>query len=837
MADGNGTTPTDGGNEGSDGTLLGGNIEVIEIQEEMERSFLDYAMSVITQRALPDVRDGLLPVQRRILYAMHELGLRPDRPRMKSARVSGEVMGKFHPHGEGSIYGALVRMARPFSLRDPLIDFHGNYGSPDFAAAASRYTEARLAALASEMLAGIDENTIDFGPNYTNEFQEPSVLPARFPNLLVNGAQGIAVGMATNIPPHNLGEVIDAVVHLIDNPAATADDLMAFVKGPDFPTGALILGRAGIQDAYRTGRGSIRMRARAEIDETKTGVQIVVSELPYQSSMATITTRIADLVNARELEGIRSVDDLSAGDDTKLVIGLKRDANASVVLNNLFKQTGLQTSFGVNMVALVDGVPRTVNLVQALQAYIEHQVDVITRRSQFRLDQKLARAHIVEGLIKALDKIDAIIKLIRGSEDRGAARDALMAKPFAFSEIQANHILDMRLVMLTRLNGAELKDEMKRLQAEIAELESILRSPEKLRGVIKTELGEIREKFATPRRAEITFDPGDLGVEDLIDDEPLVFTMTRAGYVKTTQAGQFRSQGRGGRGVQGGNLKEEDIISQVVHTTAHAYLLFFSNRGRVFRLKAHEIPMKDRTARGTAIVNLLPLANDEKIQAVIDTRNYDDESYLFFATKNGTVKKTVFSEYDKSRREGFIAINLNEGDELVKVIRTSGDDDILMVSRMGMTIRFNENDVRAMGRSAAGVRGMKLKAGTQDEVVSCDVARDDAAILIVTDNGYGKRTQLDKFNTQGRGGQGVIGIKLTAKKGYVVAAFMVGLDDELFVVTSAGVANRQPVRGISSQGRAATGVRLVTLDAGTTVASAAPIIQVEESDPQESLPV
>ncbi|HZN13652.1 MAG TPA: DNA gyrase subunit A [Acidimicrobiales bacterium] len=836
MSDGNGNTPVDG-IEGSDGTLLGGNIEVIDIQEEMERSFLDYAMSVITQRALPDVRDGLLPVQRRILYAMHDLGLRPDRPRMKSARVSGEVMGKFHPHGEGSIYGALVRMARPFALRDPLIDFHGNYGSPDFSAAASRYTEVRLAALASEMLASIDENTVDFAPNYTNEFQEPTVLPSRFPNLLVNGAQGIAVGMATNIPPHNLGEVIDAVSHLIDNPNATPDDLMEFVKGPDFPTGGLILGRAGIQDAYRTGRGSIRMRARAEIDETKTGVQIVVSELPFQSSMATITTRIADLVNARELDGIRSVDDLSAGDDTRLVIGLKRDANAHVVLNNLFKQTGLQTSFGVNMVALVDGVPRTLNLVQALQAYIQHQVDVITRRSQFRLEKAKDRAHILEGLIKALDKIDAIIKLIRASEDRAAARDALMAKPFTFSEIQANHILDMRLVMLTRLNGAELKDELKEKQAEIAELEAILRSPEKLRGVIKSEMAAIREKFATPRKAEITFDPGDLGVEDLIDDEPLVFTITRTGYVKTTQAGQFRTQGRGGRGVQGANLKEEDIISQVVHTTAHAYLLFFSNKGRVFRLKAHEIPMKDRTARGTAIVNLLPLANDEKVQAVIDTRAYDDDSYLFFATKNGTVKKTVFSEYDKSRREGFIAINLKTGDELVKVVRTSGDDDIFMVSRMGMTIRFNENDVRAMGRSAAGVRGMKLKAGLTDEVVSCDVARDDAAILIVTDNGYGKRTQLDKFNAQGRGGQGVIGIKLTAKKGYVVAAFMVGLDDDVFMVSSAGVANRIAVRGISSQGRAATGVNVMNLDPGTTIASAAPIITVEEADPQEALPV
>ncbi|MDP9388706.1 MAG: DNA gyrase subunit A [Actinomycetota bacterium] len=791
----------------------------------MERSFLDYAMSVIVQRALPDARDGLKPVHRRILYGMHDLGLRPDRPRMKCARVTGEVMGKFHPHGASAIYDALVRMAQPFSLRHPLIDFHGNYGSPDFPPAAERYTECRLAALATHMLAGIDEDTVDFGANYTNEFEEPLVLPARFPNLLVNGSQGIAVGMATNIPPHNLGEVIDATTHLIDHPDATPDELMAFVKGPDFPTGALILGRAGIQEAYRTGRGSIRMRARAEIQETKSGHAIVVTELPYQGSVAAVAMKIKELVDGRELEGVRSIDDLSAGNATKVVIGLRRDANPNVVLNNLYKHTPLQTSFGVNMVALVDGVPRTLNLAQALGAYVDHQVDVITRRSQFRLRKARDRAHIVEGLLKALDMIDAIIALIRGSEDRSAARAGLMAEPFGFSEVQANHILDMTLGRLTRLGRSELEDEMAKLRQTIAELEAILTDPARLRAVIKDELGEIREKFATPRRAEITYDPGDIGVEELIDDEPLVVTMTRAGYIKTVAAGAFRSQGRGGRGIQGARLKEEDLITSVIHTTAHAYLLFFSNRGKVYRLKAHEIPMKERTARGTAIVNLLPLAGDERIQAVIATRDFGEDQFLVFATRLGQVKKTTFSEYDKSRRDGFIAINLKEGDELVRVICTGGDDDLFMVSRHGLTIRFSEAEVRPTGRAAQGVIGMRLRP--DDEVVSCDVARDDAAILMVTDAGFGKRTQLDRFPRKGRGTMGVKGIKLTARRGYVVAAFMVGLDDEIMVVSSAGVTMRLPVRGISSQGRDATGVRIMNLDAGQTVASVAPILAAE----------
>jgi DNA gyrase subunit A len=812
----------------SDTPLEFGSVEPIELQEEMERSFLDYAMSVIVSRALPDARDGLKPVHRRILWDMYEQGFRPDRPFVKCARVTGDTMAKYHPHGNSAIYDALVRMAQPFSLRHPLIDFHGNYGSPDFEAAAERYTECRLAQLSMQMLADIDEDTVDFVDNYSGEFTEPAVLPSRFPNLLVNGSQGIAVGMATNIPPHNLAEVIDATLHLIDNAEATPDELMQFVKGPDFPTGGFILGRAGIMDAYRTGRGSIRMRAKAEIVEGKNGaVEIHVTELPYQTSVGAIATKIADLVDSRQLDGIRELDNLSSGDDTKLVVRLKRDAVANVVLNNLYKHTPLQTSFGVNMVALVDGVPRTLNLAQALTAYVEHQRVVITRRTEFRLDKAQKRAHIVEGLLKALDMIDAIIALIRGSDDRAAARAGLMAKPFEFTEVQAEHILDMTLGRLTRLARTELDEEMKKLRQTIADLQNILANPSVRDGVIKTEITELRDKFATPRRAQITFDPGDMDIEDLIADEELVVTMTKAGYVKTVAATSFRTQGRGGRGVAGAKLKEEDLVTDIISTTAHAYLLFFSNRGRVYRLKAHEIPMKERTARGTAIVNLLPLQPGERIEAIIDTRDYETSRYLFFATRKGQVKKTRFTEYDSSLRAGLIAINLKDGDELVKVIQTSGDDDIFMVTRNGTTIRFNENDVRPMGRSTAGVRGMKMKTG--DEVVSCDVARDDAAILITTDAGYGKRTQLDRFNRQARGGQGVRGIKLTAKKGYVVAAFMVGLDDEIFLISSGGVTIRTAVRDISSQGRDATGVRVMNLDAGQTVASVALVLSTDDA--------
>jgi DNA gyrase subunit A len=757
---------------------------------------------------------------------MEQQGFRPDRPFVKCARVTGDTMAKYHPHNSQAIYDALVRLAQPFSVRHPLIDFHGNYGSPDFGPAAERYTECRLSPLAMRLLDGIDENTVDFIPNYDGTTTQPVVLPARFPNLLVNGSQGIAVGMATNIPPHNLGEVVDATIHLIDHPDATPDDLMQFVKGPDFPTGGLILGRAGIMEAYRTGRGSVKMRAKAEIEEAgKRGdrFQIVVTEMPYQVSHDAVATRIKELADSGELAGIDDVnDETSQKTGTRFVVSLKRDANANVVLNNLFKLTQLQTSFPVNMVALVDQVPRTLNLVQALTAYVDHQIEVITRRSEFRLARARRRAHIVEGLLKAIDVIDAVIALIRASDDRAAARDGLMREPFSFSEEQAEHILDMRLGQLTRLSRIDLQEELDKLRETIGELEAILADEGRKRQVIKDELSEIKAEFATPRLAQLTHDTGDISIEDLVDDKELVVVMTQAGYVKTIDADAFRIQGRGGRGVSGTRLRDQDLVSQVIHTTAHAYLLFFSNLGKVYRLRAHEIPERERQAKGMPIVNLLSLAPGETIQAIIDTREFGAERYLFFATRKGTVKKTTFSEYDTSRRDGLIALNLRDGDELVRVIVTGGDDDIFMVSRKGMTIRFKEDEVRPMGRAAAGVRGMKLR--TDDEVVSVDVARDDVAILIVTESGYGKRTQLERFNAQGRGGQGVIGMRLTARKGYVVAAFMVGLDDEIVAVSSGGVTIRMIVRDISSQGRDATGVRVMNLDNGQTVASVAPIL-------------
>jgi DNA gyrase subunit A len=813
-------------------------IEPIEIQEEMERSFLDYAMSVIVRRALPDARDGLKPVHRRILYGMFDMGARSDRPRLKCAEVTGKVMGEYHPHGDGAIYDALVRMAQPFSVRHPLVDFHGNYGSMDDGPAASRYTECRLHPLANVLLDGIDEDTVDFVPTYTNKKDEPSVLPARFPNLLVNGSQGIAVGMATNIPPHNLGEVIDATIHLIDNVEATSDDLMAFVKGPDFPTGGQILGRQGIIDAYRTGRGSVKMRAKAEIVEQSSrrggGFEIIVTELPYQVGPRAVLARIAELVNDKTIDGISHLNDESAKGLVRLVIGLKRDANPQVVLNNLYKLTPLQTSFGVNVVALVGasgeqpGVPRTLTLVQCLQAYIDHQVEVITRRTNHRLAKAKRDEHLREGRLKAINVIDDVIALIRASDDRPAARTGLMAPPFEFSEEQAEDILEMTLGRLTRLARIDLEAELVKLRELITELERILGDAGVLRGVIKDELLEVRNRFATARRSELTHDVGEIADLDLIDDEPLVITMTKAGWVKALEAGAFRTQGRGGRGVTGAKLKEEDLVVEVLHTSAHAYLLCFSNLGKVYRLRAHEIPIRDRSAKGTSIVNLLPLAPGERIQTIIDTRDFDGGGQLFFATRRGQVKKTLLSEYDKSRRDGFIAINLVGGDELVRVIKTAGDDDILMVSRKGMAIRFTESEVRSMGRDSQGVRGMKLRA--EDEVVSCDVCLEDRALLLVTDAGYGKRTQLHHFNVQGRGGIGVIAIKLTAKKGKVVAAYMVGLDDEVVLMSANGVVIRTPVRDISSQGREATGVRLMNMEAGDVVAAVAPVMAEREVD-------
>jgi len=807
-------------------------VTVIEIQEEMESSFLDYAMSVIISRALPDARDGLKPVHRRILWSMYDQGFRPDRNHVKCARVTGDVMARFHPHGDSAIYDALARMAQPFSLRHPLIDFHGNYGSPEDPPAAARYTECKLDSLAMQMLADIDENTVDFIDNYSGDFVEPAVLPARFPNLLVNGSQGIAVGMATNIPPHNLHEVCDAVAHLLHNPDASTDDLMEFVRGPDFPTGGQILGRVGIESAYRTGRGSVKMRASTEVVEKGNGQAIIVTEFPYQVSAGAVARKISELVNSRELDGIRDINDESSGDDTRFVITLKRDANPEVVLNNLWKATPLQTSFGVNMVALVGGVPRTLNLRDALVAYVDHQIVVVTRRSEYRLDQAQKRLHIVEGLIKALDLIDEIITTIRGSEDRGAARTALMAEPFVFSEVQANHILDMQLGRLTRLGRADLESEADDLGETIAGLEAILGDDLKLREVIVEELSAIREKFGEPRRSSLEIDPGEFDIEDLIDDDPLVFTMTATGYVKTTPAEEFRSQGRGGRGIAGAKLKDEDTVTHLIQTSAHSYLLFFSTRGRVYRLKAHEIPVASRTARGNAIVNLLPLQDGETIQAIIDTRDYETKRYLFFATAKGRVKKTRFNAYDSSLRAGLIAVKLNDDDELVEVIPTNGVFDILLSSRFGQTIRFKEEQVREMGRNAAGVLGLKFKK-SGDAVVACDIARDGATLLHITERGYGKRTSVDDYPTKGRGGMGVVGIKVSDEKGPVVGTLVVDDDDEILAATRHGVLIRTSASDISVQGRSASGVKVITPDDDDVVASIALVTQPDELEDSE----
>jgi DNA gyrase subunit A len=821
-----------GGGDGNGSATLplssGDSVQPVQLKEEMERSFLDYAISTIMSRALPDVRDGLKPVHRRIIWDMDQQGFRPDRPYVKCARVTGDTMARYHPHGDGAIYDALVRMAQPFSLRHPLIDFHGNYGSPDFGPAASRYTEARLHPLAMQLLADIEENTVDLMPNYDGTTEEPRVLPARFPNLLVNGSQGIAVGMATSIPPHNLGEIVDATLHLIDNPDATVKDLMKFVKGPDFPTGGLILGRDGIADAYKTGRGSIKMRAKVSIEEGKRGqMQIVVTELPYQASCSAIAARIQELVDNDGLDGIADVNDNSAGGTTNLIITLKRDANANVVMNNLFKNTQLQSQFPVNMVALVDGVPRTLNLKDAIEGYIRHQIEVITRRSQFRLDKAKERNHILEGRLKALNVIDDIIKVIRASDDANAAKAALMEKKFGFTERQAIDILDMQLRQLTKLSRIDLEAEQKEIRARIKELTTILNDDKVLRGVISTELTKVRETFANPRVCQIAADVGEMGVEDLVEDKELVIVMTQEQYIKSVSADSFRTQGRGGRGVSGARMKSDDIVRHVIFTTAHAYLLFFSNRGRVYRLRALEVPERERTAKGIPIVNLLPLQQGETIQAIIDTREFPGERNLFFATKQGQVKKTKFDEYDSSRRDGLIALKLRPKDELVRVIETNGTDDVFMVTRGGQTIRFSEKLVRPMGRTAAGVRGMKLRGS--DEVVAVDVASDDSSILMITESGYGKRTQISHFARKGRGGMGMIGIKLTGKKGRVVAAFMVGLEDEIVVVASGGTTIRMPVREISSQGRAATGVRVMTLESGQVVASVAPIFAGDDA--------
>jgi DNA gyrase subunit A len=826
---------------GGDG---GSGIEDITIEDEVQDSFLEYAMAVIVSRALPDVRDGLKPVNRRILYAALQSGLRPDQRYRKCAALVGEVMKTYHPHGDQSIYDALARLAQDFTTRNLLIDGQGNFGSIDGdAPAAMRYTECRLSRLAMELVRDIGEETVDFAPNYDGDTTEPVALPSRFPNLLVNGSSGIAVGMATNIPPHNLGEVIDAVVDVLEHPELAMDQdrmlsaVMSHIHGPDFPTGAQIVGRQGIFDAYKTGRGSIKMRAVCEIEEGPKGnPRIVVTELPYQVNKARLAVKIAELVNAKEkkLEGIADLRDESSREGMRLVIDLKRNAVPQVVLNTLYKRTQLQENFAVNMVALVDFVPRTLNLAEVINEYINHQMSVITRRTRFRLRKAKERSHILEGLIIALDHIDEIVALIRNAADVDEARQGLIAG-FRLSEIQANHILDMPLRRLTALEQDKIREEHAELQQTIAELEAILQDENKVRAIIAEELSEIKRKFADPRRSIIVPDEGEFDIEDLIADEELVISVSRDGYIKSVPLDTYHRQGRGGRGVKGAALKEGDIVEHLTTTTAHAYLLLFSTNGRVYRLKAHEIPKRDRTARGTAAVNVVAMRPEDRVAAVIDTRDYETYRYLLIATKRGMVKKTLFREYDSSRREGIIAVNLKDGDEVVRVRPTSGNDDVLLISKKGKAIRFSEKHARPMGRTATGVIGIRLDE--DDAVVTSDVvAKDDKELLIVTEFGYGKRTKLSDFPRKGRGGKGVIAAKLTKPRGQIVGASVVRSDDEVFLISDDGVVIRMPVSSISRQGRPATGVRVMNLSPGAKVSAVAPVVGEAEGTGQETLP-
>ncbi|MGH2809216.1 MAG: DNA gyrase subunit A [Actinomycetota bacterium] len=806
-------------------------IEEISLEEEVQASFLEYAMSVIVSRALPDVRDGLKPVNRRILYAAFDTGLRPDQRYRKCAALVGEVMKTYHPHGDQAIYDALVRLAQDFSMRNVLIDGQGNFGSVDGdPPAAARYTECRLSRLSMELLRDIGEETVDFGPNYDGESLEPLVMPARFPNLLVNGSTGIAVGMATNIPPHNLTEVCDAVIHVLENPHVAEDPkqmlttCMKFIKGPDFPTGALIVGKQGIDDAFKTGRGSIKMRAVCEVEEGPKGnPRIVVTELPYQVNKARLAEKIADLVNAKDkkLEGIADLRDESNRQGMRFIIDLKKNAVPQVVLNQLYKRTQLQDNFGVNMLALVDGVPRTLNLGEVIEAYITHQIDVVVRRTRFRLRKAEERSHILEGLIIALDHIDEIVALIRAAADTEEARGGLMAR-YGLSEVQAQHILDMPLRRLTALEQDKIRDEHAELQKTIKDLKSILKDPKKVRKLIADELKVVKDKFGDERRSKIVPDEGEFDIEDLIADEDLMISVSRDGYIKSVPVDTYKRQGRGGRGVRGATLKEGDIVEHLIKTTAHAYLLLFSNTGRVYRIKAHEIPKRDRTARGTAVVNVVQMRPDDKVAAVIDTRDYESYRYLLIATKRGMVKKTLFREYDSSRREGIIAVNLREGDEVVRVVPTSGKDDVLMVTRQGKAIRFKEDHVRPMGRTATGVIGQRLDA--DDRVVACDVVAAGEELLVVTEFGYGKRTKLSEFPRKGRGGKGVIAAKLTKPRGPIVGARVVDPGDEVFLISDNGVVIRMAVNTISRQGRPATGVRVMDVGGVGRVSALAPVV-------------
>ncbi len=798
------------------------------IEEELQQSFINYSMSVIVSRALPDVRDGLKPVHRRILYAMNELGLLPGRAFKKSATVVGDVLGKYHPHGDSSVYDALVRMVQDFSLRYPLVNGQGNFGSVDGdPAAAYRYTEARLTPVAVAMLDDIDKNTVEFQPNFDDRLREPTVLPSKIPNLLVNGSSGIAVGMATNIPPHNLREVARAVQFVVDNPEATIADLRKLIKGPDFPTGGYIYGRQGIKEAYETGRGRVIMRARAQVEERQNGRQsVVITEIPYQVNKSKLTSDIAHLVNAKKLDGISDIRDESDRDGMRLVIELKRDAIANVVLNQLYKHTAMQSTFGVIMLALDKGIPKVMNLKQLLDRFIEHRHEIIVRRTQYDLDQAQAREHILEGLKIAVDNIEEVIQIIRGSSDVAEA-DAALRERFGLSERQSEAILNMRLARLTGLEIDKLEAELTEVRATIKELQGILESRERRMGILKDEMDEVAKKFGDNRRTEILADQDDFSVEDLIAEEDMVITISHTGYIKRIPVSTYRRQRRGGRGLTGMGTKEEDWVEHLFIASTHDYLMFFSNRGQVYWLKVHEIPQGGRAARGKPVVNCIAIRQDERVAAVVAVRNFSEEKWLMFATRSGTVKKTALSAYGNVRSNGINAINIGEDDELIDVQLTDADSDIVLCTLNGMSIRFHQSDVREMGRVAAGVKGIELVKG--DAVIGMVVVRRDATLLVVSEKGYGKRSELTEYRVQRRGGKGIITLKRTEKTGHIVALKEVQPADELMMITRHGVIIRVPVDGIRVIGRNTQGVRVMNLDAGDAVVDVARVIKEDEA--------
>ncbi len=806
-----------------------GKIDLINIEDEVKRSYINYAMSVIVSRALPDVRDGLKPAHRRILYAMYEMGFTPDKPHKKSARIVGEVLGKYHPHGDMVVYDTMVRMVQPFSMRYPLIDGHGNFGSPDGdSAAAMRYTEARLGTLSMEMLADLDKKTVDVGPNFDESLEQPLVMPSRFPNLLANGTSGIAVGMASNIPPHNLGELIDAINMLIDDPEVTIRELMKAVQGPDFPTGALILGREGFTQAYETGRGTVRLRARTRMEKMTNGkTRIIASELPYQVNKAKMIEKIAHLVRDKKIDGITDLRDESDRDGTRVVIELRRDANPNVVLNQLLKHSQLEISFGIIMLALVNGEPRTLTLKEMLHHYLEHQKDVVTRRTRFELDKAEARAHILEGYRIALENIDAIIALIKASRTTEEARNGLMTN-FRLSEKQAQAILDMRLQRLTGLERQKIEDEYLEVIKAIARLKEILGNDKLLLSIIRRELDAVRERFADERRSEITFAPGEISEEDLIAEEDVVITLTHQGYVKRLPLVTYRSQKRGGRGITAMGTREEDFVENLFITTTHHHICFFTSRGRVFRLKVHEIPEASRQARGLAVINLIPLESDEKVTAVIPIQEFDNDSFLLMGTKLGMVKKTSLSEYANIRSTGIIGISLQEGDELIGVRLTDGNQDIILGTADGLAIRFGEADVRPMGRATRGVKGINL--ASKDTVVGMDIARDGSDVLVVTKNGFGKRTRLSEYRKQARGGKGIQTIKQSTRNGPIISLRIVSTDDDLMVITENGIIIRMDMRGISQMGRSTQGVTIIKLEEDDYVVALAKVSQKAEEE-------